>query len=110
MTAWAPNVIGFIIMLGIGGKHLTNAPPTAPVTASAVITFATTSASSVISWATMTPDYGVYHDSKVSGYVFHIDGPPPALIIIFSLRVFIYTYIGFLTASVRRRSCQTILH
>lgn len=110
MTAWAPNVIGFIIMLGIGGKHLTNAPPTAPVTASSVITFATTTASSVISWATMTPDYGVYHDSKVSGYVFHIDDLPSTLIILFSLRVFIYTYIGFVTASVRRLSYQTDLY
>lgn len=107
MTAWAPNVIGFIIMLGIGGKHLTNAPPTAPVTASSVITFATTTASSVISWATMTPDYGVYHNSKVSGYVFSYWYPPHELTFLLSLRVFIYTYIGFVTASVRLLSYQT---
>lgn len=52
-------------MLGVGGKHLVNAPATAPVTRSSVVTFATTVASSVISWCTMTPDYGVYHDGKV---------------------------------------------
>ncbi|KAI0826401.1 cytosine-purine permease [Irpex lacteus] len=65
--AWIPNVITFIIMFGIGGKHLLNAPAPAPVTAANVITFATTTASSVISWCSMTPDYGVYHDAKASG-------------------------------------------
>lgn len=65
-VAWIPNVIIFIILLGVGGKHLVNAPPPAPVTAASVITFATTTASSVISWCTMTPDYGVYHNSEVS--------------------------------------------
>ena len=62
--AWIPNVITFIVLLGIGGKNLNNAPATAPVTASSVITFATTTASSVISWCMMTPDYGVYHNGK----------------------------------------------
>ena len=56
-------------MLGLGGKHFVNAPPTAPVTASSVVTFATTVASSVISWCTMTPDYGVYHNAQASRYV-----------------------------------------
>ncbi|KAI0694516.1 cytosine-purine permease [Cytidiella melzeri] len=81
-VAWIPNVITFIIMLGVGGKHLVNAPPSAPVTRAKVITFATTTASSVLSWCTMTPDYGVYHNSKAS-----------------SKRIFIYTYLGFFTAS-----------
>ena len=63
-VAWIPNVITFIVLLGIGGKNLNNAPATAPVTASSVITFATTTASSVISWCMMTPDYGVYHNGK----------------------------------------------
>lgn len=73
-------------MLGVGGKHLVNAPASGPVTAYEVITFATTTASSVISWCTMTPDYGVYHNRKAS-----------------SMRVFIYTYLGFFVASVRLR-------
>ena len=67
-AAWIPNVISFIIMLGLGGKHFFNAPPTAPVTATSVVTFATTTASSVISWSTMTPDYGVYHNKDASRY------------------------------------------
>ncbi|KAI0341334.1 cytosine-purine permease [Trametopsis cervina] len=82
-VAWIPNVITFIIMFGIGGKHLVNAPPTGPVTRASVITFATTTASSVISWCTMTPDYGVYHNAKAS-----------------STRIFIYTYLGFFMASI----------
>ncbi|THH30554.1 hypothetical protein EUX98_g3626 [Antrodiella citrinella] len=81
-VAWIPNVIAFIVMLGLGGKHLTNAPPPAPLTAASIITFATTTSSSVISWCMMTPDYGVYHNSRAS-----------------SMRVFIYTYLGFFTAS-----------
>ncbi|KAJ3546372.1 hypothetical protein NM688_g5523 [Phlebia brevispora] len=83
VTAWIPNVIAFIIMLGVGGKHLSNAPPTAPVTPSTVVTFATTTASSVISWCTMTPDYGVYHNSEAS-----------------TIKIFSYTYTGFITASI----------
>lgn len=82
-AAWIPNVITFIIMLGVGGKHLVNAPAPGPVTAASVITFATTTASSVISWCTMTPDYGVYHNEKAS-----------------RLRIFIYTYLGFFIASI----------
>ena len=56
-------------MLGVGGKRLADAPATVPVTASSVVTFATTVASSVISWCPMTPDYGVYHNEKASTYV-----------------------------------------
>lgn len=67
-VAWIPNVIIFIILLGVGGNRLVNAPPSAPVTVASALTFATTTASSVISWCTMTPDYGVYHNSEVSRY------------------------------------------
>ncbi|CAL1708619.1 unnamed protein product [Somion occarium] len=81
-VAWIPNVITFIIMLGIGGKHLSNAPASIPVTASTVVTFATTTASSVISWCMLTPDYGVYHSEKAS-----------------TMRIFTYTYLGFFIAS-----------
>ncbi|KAJ3558990.1 hypothetical protein NP233_g11372 [Leucocoprinus birnbaumii] len=72
-------------MFGVGGRHLNPATmPTFPTpTPSAVISFACFLASSVISWCTMTPDYGVYHDVKAS-----------------SFRIFIYTYLGFFCASV----------
>lgn len=81
--AWIPNVITFIVMLGIGGKHLSVAPSAIPATASSIITFGTTTASSVISWCIMTPDYGVYHDQRAS-----------------TTRVFTYTYLGFFIASI----------
>ncbi|KAH9887198.1 cytosine-purine permease [Cubamyces lactineus] len=80
--AWIPSVITFIVMLGLGGKHLTQAPTPPPPSASAVLSFATTTASSVISWCMMTPDYGVYHTHKAS-----------------STRVFLYSYAGFFIAS-----------
>ncbi|KAG6844998.1 hypothetical protein H0H87_001770 [Tephrocybe sp. NHM501043] len=66
--AWIPNVIAFIVMLGVSGKHLkaSNYPPYPPPTATAIVSFVTFIASSVISWCTMTPDYGVYHDAKAS--------------------------------------------
>ena len=68
--AWIPAVIAFIAMLGTGGKHLKNYPARAePASAASILSFATTVASSVISWCMMTPDYGVYHTSKASRYV-----------------------------------------
>ncbi|PCH44809.1 cytosine-purine permease [Wolfiporia cocos MD-104 SS10] len=76
-VAWIPNVILFILMLGVGGKHLAIVP-TSPSSASTIITYSTTMASSAISWCTMTSDYGVYHDAKAS-----------------SLRIFSYTFAGF---------------
>ncbi|KAI0634844.1 cytosine-purine permease [Trametes polyzona] len=81
-VAWIPSVITFIVMLGLGGKHLTQAPVPPSPSASAVLSFATTTASSVISWCMMTPDYGVYHTNKASG-----------------LRIFLYSYAGFFIAS-----------
>lgn len=82
-VAWIPNVIAFIIMLGVGGKHLTIEPAPGPVAPSQIITFATVVASSVISWCTMTPDYGVYHLQNTS-----------------RMRVFVYTYLGFFVSSI----------
>ncbi|KAI0698036.1 hypothetical protein C8T65DRAFT_710244 [Cerioporus squamosus] len=81
--AWIPSAITFIVMLGVGGKHLgSNIPPDPPASAATIVSFGTTIASSVISWCIMTSDYGVYHTSKAS-----------------SMRVFLYSYVGFLTAS-----------
>lgn len=65
---WIPSVITFIVMLGVGGKNLVNAPlsGTVPVTADNIMTFGATLAATVVSWSTITPDYGVYHDHKAS--------------------------------------------
>lgn len=66
--AWIPNCIGFIVMLAVGGKHLNPSKMLSrPVPeAATVISFASLIASSVLSWCTMTPDYGVYHNAKAS--------------------------------------------
>ncbi|KAI0711394.1 purine-cytosine permease [Earliella scabrosa] len=83
-VAWIPSAIAFIVMLGTGGKHLgSNIPPGEPASPAAILSYATTVASSVISWCMMTPDYGVYHTSKAS-----------------STRVFLYSYAGFFVASI----------
>ncbi|GLB39366.1 putative permease for cytosine/purines, uracil, thiamine, allantoin [Lyophyllum shimeji] len=83
--AWIPNVVAFVVMLGVGGKHLrpSNYPSYPTPSAATVLSFVTFIASSVISWCTMTPDYGVYHNAKAS-----------------SLRIFTYTYLGFFFASI----------
>ena len=65
-VAWIPSVVIFIVMLGVGGKHLTFMSAPAPVSAASVISFSSTKASSVLSWSTMTSDYGVYHSGKAS--------------------------------------------
>ncbi|KAH9928587.1 purine-cytosine permease [Amylocystis lapponica] len=81
--AWIPSVVTFIVMLGVGGKHLTTAPAPEPVSPATVVTFATTIASSVVSWCTMTPDYGVYHSAEAS-----------------STKIFLYSYAGFFLSSI----------
>ena len=67
--AWIPNVVAFMAMLGVGAKHLVLLPAPAPVSAAAVLSYSSTVASSVLSWSTMTADYGVYHSGKASAYV-----------------------------------------
>ncbi|KAF8639470.1 hypothetical protein AX17_001490 [Amanita inopinata Kibby_2008] len=85
--SWIPNLIIFPIVLGVGGRHLNpshfvRSEPSVPK-ASSVMSFLTLIASSNISWCTMTADYGVYHDARAS-----------------SCRIFSYTYLGFLLASI----------
>jgi purine-cytosine permease-like protein len=66
--AWIPNVVAFVVMLGIGGKrlHASNLPSYPIPTVSTVLSFASFVAAGDISWCTMTADYGVYHDPKPS--------------------------------------------
>ncbi|KAH0834813.1 cytosine-purine permease [Lanmaoa asiatica] len=69
--AWLPNVIAFIAMLALGYPQLhANQYAAVPApTASSVLSFASTIASSVLSWCTMTPDYGVYHSPAASSQI-----------------------------------------
>ncbi|KAH8101687.1 permease for cytosine/purines, uracil, thiamine, allantoin-domain-containing protein [Cristinia sonorae] len=81
--SWIPSMIVFVVMIGVGGKHLVNAPTTNlfPVEASAIMTFGATLAANVLSWASLTPDYGVYHKGDAS-----------------DLKIFLYVYAGFILA------------
>ncbi|KAJ7154610.1 permease for cytosine/purines, uracil, thiamine, allantoin-domain-containing protein [Mycena filopes] len=81
-VAWLPTPIGVCVMLGVGGRHLASAPTYPPPTAAPLLSFAATVAAADLSWCTMTPDYGVYHDADAS-----------------SARIFTYTYLGLLIPS-----------
>lgn len=88
--AWIPNVIAFIAMLGVGYPQLRDNQSTAvsQATVAEVISFSSILTSSIISWCTVTPDYGVYHSPAAS-----------------SARIFLYTYLAFFTSSV---TCHTL--
>lgn len=71
MLAWIPNVVAFVVMLGVGGKTLVSIPVTAstPPSTASIMSFASALATTVVSWSTISPDYGIFHDSKASGCV-----------------------------------------
>ena len=66
--AWIPNVIAFIVLLALGYPHLhTNQYTSVPApTVASVLSFGSTVAASILSWCTMTSDYGVYHSPVAS--------------------------------------------
>lgn len=66
--AWIPAAIVLPILLGLGNKHLnpSNIPSVSAPSVAQIMSFATFVASSAVAWCTVTPDYGVYHDSKAS--------------------------------------------
>ena len=68
MIAWIPNVIAFIIMAAVGGKHLASVPIASeyPASTASILSFASALAVTVIAWSTISPDYGVFHDAKGS--------------------------------------------
>ncbi|KAH7920126.1 hypothetical protein BV22DRAFT_1040204 [Leucogyrophana mollusca] len=83
-VAWIPNVVAFITMLALGYPqlHENQSASVPPVTPAAVLSFSSVLASSILSWCTITSDYGVYHSPATS-----------------STRIFIYSYLGFLIAT-----------
>ncbi|KAI0753335.1 permease for cytosine/purines, uracil, thiamine, allantoin-domain-containing protein [Daedaleopsis nitida] len=85
LLIWIPNVVAFVVMLIVGGSRLASVPLTAsqPATAATLMSFGASLAATVISWSTLTPDYGVYHDHKAPAW-----------------RMFLYAYLGFLVASI----------
>jgi len=55
-------------MLGVGYPQLRDSQlvPVSQATVAEVMSFASILASSVVSWCTVTPDYGVYHSPAAS--------------------------------------------
>ncbi|KAF5318548.1 hypothetical protein D9619_010745 [Psilocybe cf. subviscida] len=58
--AWIPILATFIVILGLGGKHLGNPSPLTPITVSAILGFAGTQAGLMIAWAGYAADYATY--------------------------------------------------
>jgi len=83
-VAWFPNAVTFLVMIGVGAKHFVNAPSTSGAGVAAILSFASTTAATDLSWSSMVADYGVYHNASASSW-----------------RIFIYTYLGFFISSVR---------
>ncbi|CCM02509.1 uncharacterized protein FIBRA_04611 [Fibroporia radiculosa] len=75
--AWIPVVIVYVVALGIGGKHLDNPPAAEPATASAILTFASTIAGFVITYAPISSDYTIYFTPDVPSW-----------------KIFTYSYLG----------------
>lgn len=67
--AWIPILATFIVILGLGGKHLGNPSPTTPVTVSGILGFAGTQAGLMIAWAGYAADYATYLQSHGTSYV-----------------------------------------
>ena len=65
---WFPNLIGFLIMLGVGVKKIEEVP-LPPADAASILSYASIVVVYIIAWAPLAADYGVYHSAKTSKYV-----------------------------------------
>ena len=68
---WIPNLVAFITMLAVSGRHLMESPLSNPthVGVPNIMTFGATLAASVVNWSPLMPDQGVYHDHSASACV-----------------------------------------
>ncbi|KAG8884245.1 hypothetical protein FRB97_004750 [Tulasnella sp. 331] len=79
-VAWIPILVIFVIMLGVGGKHLSNVPPeAAPPTARQIMSFGSSIIGFVVSYCALSSDFATY---------LRIDTP--------SWKVFLSSYLGLL--------------
>ena len=98
--AWIPVFIIFIIALGVGGKHLTNPPPAEPATVATILSFASTVAGFVITYAPLSSDFTSYFEHDVPRFVrAHL--PPCKNLMCTSWKIFWYSYAGFILPIVR---------
>ncbi|KAF9527465.1 permease for cytosine/purines, uracil, thiamine, allantoin-domain-containing protein [Crepidotus variabilis] len=82
--AWVPSAVAFPILLGLARKHLdpSTFPATPTPSVASILSFISLMGSANVSWCTITPDYGIFHDKTAS-----------------KLKVFTYSYLGFLLPS-----------
>ncbi|KAL4068556.1 permease for cytosine/purines, uracil, thiamine, allantoin-domain-containing protein [Scleroderma yunnanense] len=76
--SWPPVVLAFIIAVGVGGKHLYNAPAPEPPSAVTVLSFASVIAGFVITYSAMASDFTMYYHPTVSSH-----------------RIFWYSYLAY---------------
>ncbi|TDL24490.1 cytosine-purine permease [Rickenella mellea] len=81
-VAWIPNVVAFLVMLGVNGQYIVHKQGSTTPTVAAILSFASTTAATDTGWCTIVADYGVYHKSDTS-----------------SMRIFIFSYLGFFLSS-----------
>ncbi|KAH9918753.1 NCS cytosine-purine permease [Epithele typhae] len=75
---WIPVLIVYLVALGVGGKHLTNPPPSEPATAPAVLSFGATIAGFVITYCALGSDFTIYYTPSVPSW-----------------KIFMCSYLGF---------------
>jgi len=82
--AWIPSAVSLVALLAAGGKHLTtSAPGMTGLNVSNVVSLVSVTAANQLTWCALAPDYGVHHDAEAS-----------------SLRIFTYSYLGYLLGTV----------
>ncbi|KAH7160797.1 permease for cytosine/purines, uracil, thiamine, allantoin-domain-containing protein [Dactylonectria macrodidyma] len=79
---WLPNLIGIVIAVGCGGKHLVNQVEAGPATVKSVIGYGSLMAGYFMTFGGTASDFTTYHSPNTS-----------------NLKVFTYVYLGLLTPS-----------
>lgn len=69
-------------ILAVGSRDVQMGRADTPVAPASIFSFAATMIATIVSWVSVTPDYGIYHKSDTSSW-----------------KIFIYTYLGFFLAS-----------
>ncbi|KPM38741.1 hypothetical protein AK830_g7817 [Neonectria ditissima] len=79
---WLPNLIGIVIAVGCGGKHLVHQAEAGPATVKSVVGYGSLMAGYFMTFGGTVSDFTIYHSPKGS-----------------KLKVFAYVYLGLLTPS-----------
>ncbi|KAI5463340.1 hypothetical protein BGZ63DRAFT_412965 [Mariannaea sp. PMI_226] len=79
---WIPSLIGIVIAVGCGGKHLVNQAEKGPATVKAVVGYGSLMAGFFLTFGGTASDFTIYHNPKVSKW-----------------KIFTYVYLGLLVPS-----------